>query len=113
MELQQYTVVLLVLRDDAPVLNDLAAGRLQDEHMSHLADLYDAGVLVATGPLLDERNRGLMIFRVGADRALEFELEDPAVRAGRFSVQAMPWLVPEGVIEFPAARLPRSMAELS
>jgi uncharacterized protein len=112
MELQQYTVALLLLREDGPVLDDEAAASLQDEHMAHLAHLYDTGALVAAGPLLDERLRGLTIFRVDADQVLELEADDPAVRAGRLSVQVVPWLVPEGVIAFPQGRLPAAMSDL-
>ena len=112
MRLEQYTVALLILRDDAPALNDEALTALQEAHMSHLADLHDAGHLVAAGPLRDGRFRGLSILRVDPDRALELKRADPAVQAGRFDVVTMPWLVPEGLVHFTPGRLPRSLAEV-
>ena len=54
MEFDHLTVALLVLGPDAPKLDEEAAAALQDAHMSHLADLHDAGHLLAAGPLSDE-----------------------------------------------------------
>ncbi len=111
MQFDRFTAVLLILRPDAPVLDDEAAAALQDAHMSHLADLYDAGVLLAVGPLFDDVYRGLSIFSVGPEDALAFANADPAVQSGRFSVKVIPWMIPGGLISFTKGRLPRSMAE--
>jgi uncharacterized protein len=103
MQFDQLTVALLVLRPDAPELDDAAAAALQDAHMAHLADLHDAGYLVAAGPLLgppDRQFRGLSSLRVDPERARVLKAEDPAVRAGRFSVEVLPWIVPAGAMTF-------------
>ncbi len=65
MQFDRYTITLLVLRPDAPVLADDALNALQDEHMSYLADLHDAGYLLAAGPLLGapDRTVGSSIWR--------------------------------------------------
>jgi uncharacterized protein len=112
MELERYTVALLLLRDDAPDLDDEAATALQNAHMAHLADLHEAGYLLAAGPLMDPRYRGMAILRVDPERALELKRADPAVQAGRFDVVTMPWLVPEGLAHFTPGKLPRSMDEI-
>jgi len=112
MELDRFSLALLVLRPDAPQLDEEQAAALQDAHMAHLAGLHDAGLLLASGPLLDERFRGLSIFWVEAEQACALKAQDPAVRAGRFDVLVMPWLVPSGVVAFLPGRLPRSMAEV-
>ena len=39
------------------------------------------------------------------------EHPDPAVLAGRFSVQVQPWMVPAGALAFSHTRFPRSVAE--
>jgi len=39
MDFEHYTVALLVTNPDAPELSDEDAARLQDAHLSHLADL--------------------------------------------------------------------------
>jgi uncharacterized protein len=114
MDFDQFTVALLIHRDDAPVLDEDAANALQDAHMAHLADLHAAGHLLAAGPLLGERGRayrGLSILAVDPERARVLKEADPAVRAGLFRVECLPWLVPAGAVSFTATQFPRSMAE--
>jgi uncharacterized protein len=116
MQFDRYTITLLILRPDAPPLADDALNALQDEHMAHLADLHEAGHLLAAGPLLgalDRTFRGLSIWRADPDQVREFieEHPDPAVTAGRFRVEVIPWMVPSGAMQFARTRLPRSMAE--
>jgi uncharacterized protein YciI len=112
MEFDRFSVVLLVLRPDAPQLDEAAANALQDAHLSHLADLHDAGDLVAAGPLEDEKFRGLTILRVDADEARELMERDPSVRTGRFSLEILPWHVPAGAISYSPTRFPRSLADV-
>ena len=114
MQFDTLTVALLILRPDAPNLDDEAAAALQDAHLAHLADLHEAGHLVAAGPLLgppDREFRGLSLLRVGPEEALRLKEDDPAVRAGRFAVKVMPWMVPAGAVSFAQTRFPRSIAE--
>lgn len=111
MQFDHLTITWLILRPDAPQLSEEAAAALQDAHMAHIADLHEAGYLVASGPLLDTRFRGLSVFTVGPEHARALMEQDPAVRAGRFSVEVMPWLVPAGAMAFFPAHFPRSMAE--
>ena len=113
MEFDHLTVTLLVLRPDAPKLDEEAAAALQDAHMAHLADLHESGHLLAAGPLSDEKFRGLSILRVDVDEARRLRESDPAVQAGRYSVKAMPWTVPAGAMSFTPTRFPRSLAEAS
>jgi len=80
--------------------------------MSHLADLHEAGHLLASGPLSDEKFRGLSIMNVEPERARELKEQDPAVQIGRFSVEVIPWTVPAGAMAFSRARFPRSVAEV-
>ena len=111
MEFDHYSIALLILRPDAPELDDEAAAALQDAHMAHLADLHEAGHLLAAGPLSDEKFRGLTILNVEPEQARELKEQDPAVQIGRFSVKVMPWMVPAGAITFSRTRFPRSVAE--
>jgi uncharacterized protein YciI len=113
MHLDRFTIALLILRPDAPQLDDEAASALQDAHMAHLADLHEAGYLLAAGPLVgDDTFRGLSILTVGPEEARRLKEQDPAVRAGRFSVKILPWIVPGGAISFSPTRFPRSVAEV-
>jgi uncharacterized protein len=111
LEFDHYSIALLILRPDAPELDDEAAGALQDAHMAHLADLHEAGHLLAAGPLSDEKFRGLTILNVEPERARELKEQDPAVQIGRFSLKVMPWMVPAGAMTFSRTRFPRSVAE--
>ena len=111
MEFDHYSIALLILRPDAPELDHEAAAALQDAHMAHLADLHEAGHLLAAGPLSDEKFRGLTILSVEPERARELKEQDPAVQIGRFSVKVMPWTVPAGAMTFSRTRFPRSVAE--
>ncbi len=73
MDFDRYTVVLLVTPNHPPQLSEEEADRLQDAHLSHLADLHDRGVLLAAGPLGDPSGRrtyrGLSILRCEPDEA--------------------------------------------
>jgi hypothetical protein len=110
-EFDTYTIVLLTLRPDAPDLDKEAAAALQDAHMAHLADLHEAGYVLAAGPLSDEKFRGLSILKVDPERARELKEQDPAVQIGRLAVEAISWIVPAGAMSFSPTRFPRSVAE--
>ena len=114
MEFDRYTISLLLLRPEEPRLSEDEEAALQDAHMSHLADLHEAGHLLAAGPVLgppDRELRGFSILSVDPERALELKDEDPAVKAGKYRVEAFQWLLPAGLVHFTAGHLPRSMAE--
>lgn len=114
MEFDRYTIALLVLRDDAPTLDEAAENALQDAHMDDLARLHQTGQLLAAGPLLgapNRRFRGLTILNVPPEEARALLEQDPAVRAGRFAIEVFPWLVPRGAMTFSQTRFPHSMAE--
>ena len=114
MRFDRYTVTLLTLRPDAPVMTDDEAADLQDRHLAHGADLQDRGLILARGPLtdqVDERLRGISIWSVDAATARALAEEDPAVRVGRLAVEVMTWMMPAGNISFTRVRAPRSVAE--
>ena len=112
MEFDEFTIVLTMLRPDAPELDDEAAEALQNAHMAHLADLHEAGYLLAGGPLDDPAYRGLSIMSVGLERARELRAQDPAVVAGRLSIKVITWSVPGGAAHFTPTDFPRSLAEV-
>ena len=114
MQFDQHTLVLLVLRPDAPEMTEEDATELQDRHLAFRADLRDRGYLIGGGPLVDqddERLRGISIMNCDPETARRISSEDPAVRAGRLAVEVMTWMVPAGNIRFENVRAPRSMAE--
>jgi uncharacterized protein len=94
MKFDRYTISLLLLRSDAPAFTEEKEAELQDAHMSHLADLYEAGQLLAAGPVLgapDRELRGFSILSVDPERARELKERDPAVRAGVYRIEVFPW----------------------
>jgi uncharacterized protein YciI len=113
MELDRLTVALLVLREDASELSEQEQAALQDAHMAYLAGLHEAGHLVAAGPLRDPDSyyRGLSILTVGVEEAQALAEADPAVKAGKFRVIVLPWMVPAGAVHFSPTKFPHSMAE--
>jgi uncharacterized protein YciI len=114
MEFDRFTVILLVLRADAPVMTDDEAAELQDRHLAHGADMQDRGLVLARGPLVDqddERFRGFSVWSVDAETARGYAEADPAVRAGRLAVNVMTWMMPAGNLRFTKVRAPRSIAE--
>jgi uncharacterized protein YciI len=114
MDFDRFTIALLILRPDAPHLDEEKAAALQDAHLAHLADLHEAGHLLAAGPLPGADNRtfrGLNVFRADVERARELSERDPMVLAGRFSVEVLPWMIPAGAITFSPTRFPRSLAD--
>ncbi len=114
MQFDHHTVVLLILRPDAPSMTEEQAAALQDAHMAHTADMIDQGHLLAAGPPVgadDERVRGISVWAVDPDTARELCAQDPAVRAGRLAPQVATWMTPAGQVRFERVPVPRSMTE--
>ena len=116
MHFDHYTITLLLLRPDAPEMDDAELDELQSRHLAHLADLHDQGVLLAAGPLLgpaDREFRGLSIWNAEPERVLELVTAqpDPSVAAGRLAQMVIPWKVPAGALAFQHTTFPRSIEE--
>lgn len=114
MDFDTFSVVLLLTPAAPPELDEEAAGAIQDEHLNFLAGLHESGKLLAAGPLVDpdRKVRGLSLFKCDAEEARALAEQDPAVRAGVFEVQLLPWLVPAGALKFAATRFPHSRADV-
>ena len=114
MQFDRHSLVLLVLRPDAPELADEEAAELQDRHLAFRADLRERGLLIGGGPLVDqddERLRSISLWTCDPERARRLSNEDPAVQAGRLAVEVMTWVVPAGNLRFERVSAPRSMAD--
>ena len=112
MDLDHYTLCFLVANPEASLLPGAEEDALQDRHMTHLAELHDEGVLLAAGPCRDGRIRGACIFSTDVAETLALMQDDPAVRAGWFTLEVLSWMVPEGTHVHSRAPLPRAMDEL-
>jgi uncharacterized protein YciI len=116
MRFDRHTLVLLVLRPDAPEHTDEEAAELQDLHLAFRAGLRDRGILVAGGPLVDqddERLRSVAIMACDPETARRLSSEDPAVRAGRLAPVVTTWMVPAGNVSFEKVSAPRSLADVA
>ena len=114
MEFEQYTVVLLTTNPDAPQLDEERAAALQDAHLAYLADLHEAGHLLAAGPLADPVGElcGLSLMNVDVETARALKEADPAVQAGVYLLRVLPWSTPAGALSFSRTFVPRSMADV-
>jgi hypothetical protein len=93
-ELERYTFVLLRRPRDAPDYAEERLGEIQEQHLAHLHELHERGMLLLSGPFddqPDESLRGLCVFRVGLEEARELMANDPAVVAGRLAPEVMSW----------------------
>jgi uncharacterized protein YciI len=114
MRFDHHTLLMLILRPDAPSLPEPEAAALQDAHLAYTADLVAGGHILAAGPPVgsdDERIRGVSVWADDPETARRLCEADPAVRAGRLAVQVATWLTPAGQLAFERVRVPRSMAE--
>jgi uncharacterized protein len=106
MQLERYTFVLLRRPADAPDLPDKRLEEIQEQHLAHLGALKQRGVLLLAGPFddqPDEALRGLCIFETDLDETRVIMAEDPAVLAGRLTVDVMTWWTMPGSLRASAS----------
>ena len=105
MDLEAFELVLLRRPGNAADYPDEALERIQDEHLAYHARLRDAGHVVVNGPVAgqpDPSLRGLAFYRTGSlERSRQLAEDDPAVRAGRLTVEIMTWYCPPGTMSRP------------
>lgn len=77
------------------------ADALQKGHLAYMDALHQQGKLVMAGPLVNAgARRGIVVYRakdVAAATALA--AEDPAVKAGRLTLEAYPWMTFKGILK--------------
>lgn len=103
----EHTIIFLMRPPTPPAdIGDEEVDRLQVEHLRYLKGLQDRGVLVANGPLreqTDERMRGISIYALPLNEALELARADPMVVAGWLEIQGARWWTAEGAARFGSA----------
>ena len=74
------------------------AEKLQGDHMANINKLAKEGKLVIAGPFENAGNyAGVFVFKVASlEEAKALAETDPAVKAGRLTVDVHPWMVPRG-----------------
>ena len=71
-----------------------------DAHRAYIRTLYEAGTLLASGPL-DPRNGGAMLVRVPDDSVIDslnsIRDNDPYVKSGMAQYELLPWAPTTGL----------------
>lgn len=99
----EHTIIFLMRSPTAPAMTEAALDELQASHLAYLRGLQRDGSLVANGPLTDQsdvRMRGISIYALPLDEALELANDDPMVRAGRLEIIGARWMTAEGTAKF-------------
>jgi uncharacterized protein len=97
--LERYTFVLLRRPPNALDYPEERLDEIQEQHLAHLAELRERGVLLLSGPFGDQPDeswRGLCVLDTSIDEARELMAHDPAVMAGRLSPEVLSWWTPRG-----------------
>lgn len=98
-EMKQYYLVLL---KRGPVRNQdsATAALIQAGHMANITRLYNEGKIDIAGPMMNDGDiRGIFIFNVPTyEEVLTLCSTDPAVKAGRLSVEILPWYAAKGSV---------------
>ena len=105
MDLEAFELVLLRRPADAPDYPDEELERIQAEHLAYHARLRESGHIVTNGPVQgqpDPTLRGLTFYRTGSvAESRRLAEDDPAVRAGRLTVEIMTWYCGPGLMVRP------------
>lgn len=96
----RYQLVLLERAAAPPELDDEAAEALQRQHLGHFARMRAAGFLTVAGPIRgDAAIAGICFYQAGSvQKARQLAEDDPAVRAGEFTVRVMDWYTAKGAL---------------
>jgi uncharacterized protein len=104
-ELEAFELVLLRTPENAPAYDEAELARIQAEHLAHHARLRESGQVVTNGPVRDQPDpslRGLTFYRTGSlEHARQLAEADPAVRAGRLTIEIMTWYCAPGTMTKP------------
>ena len=96
--LARYQLVILKKGSSAAITATPEGQKIVKDHIAYMYKLGADGVSMASGPLLDGGEiQGLIIVKAESpEKAVEIESADPAVKAGLFAVEAVPFVSPEG-----------------
>jgi uncharacterized protein len=105
MDLEAFELVLLRRPEHAPDYHEAELDRIQKEHLAHHARLRATGQVVTNGPVSDQPDpalRGLTFYRTGSlEQSRQLAEADPAVRAGRLTIEIMTWYCQPGTMSKP------------
>jgi uncharacterized protein YciI len=73
--------------------------QIQAGHMANIRKMARLGKLMAAGPMEGNGDlRGLFIFKAASiEEARALAMEDPAIKAGRLTIEFLTWMAPKGI----------------
>lgn len=87
---KSYTIVFLNKKVSEEQLSEDTARKLMEGHMANIRRLAKEGKLLAAGPF--EGGGGMFIFNTTSqEEAQDWLITDPAVRAGRWTIEILPY----------------------
>lgn len=91
----------LVRPVSAPTLDAATSAEIQKGHLAYMEGLNTQGKLLVAGPFLDNAPaRGIVVYRVkDIAAAMALAADDPAVKAGRLTLEAYPWMTFKGILK--------------
>ena len=98
LKMTTYQLVMLRKGPAADTASTPAGQALLKEHVSYLYKLAADGIAMVAGPFTDVGDiQGIIFMKASSpEKALEIEAADPAVKAGIFAAEALPFMSPEG-----------------
>jgi uncharacterized protein len=104
-ELEAFELVLLRRPENPTEYDDAELDRIQAEHLAFYTRLRTSGEVVTNGPVTDPPDgslRGLGFYRTGSlEQSRQLAESDPAVQAGRLTVEIMTWFCAPGTMSKP------------
>lgn len=96
-EMKKYYMVFL---KKGPNQDTAKTAELMKAHLAHLTKMYEDDKMSLAGPLLiDHDIRGICVYHIDDMAEVRRLAEsDPAVQAGRFVVEVLPWYSAKGMI---------------
>jgi uncharacterized protein YciI len=86
----QYTLVFLHKRIDAPQITKEESDKIMEGHMGNMGKLHKEGKMLAAGPF--DGGGGIFIFRASTVAEItEWISPDPGVQAKRWNIEILPW----------------------
>ncbi|GAA4464624.1 hypothetical protein GCM10023093_15380 [Nemorincola caseinilytica] len=98
-EMKKYYLVLLK-RGPEQGQDSATLAALMKEHLAHLERMYNENKMSMCGPLaVDNEIRGICVYHIDdIEEVRRLAGSDPAVKAGRLTVQVLPWYTAKGMI---------------
>lgn len=96
-EMKTYFLVLLKKGENRDQ-DSITVKQIQEQHLAHLDNMHRQGKLCIAGPLMTDHSiRGICVYNTSTiEEARTLANMDPAVQAGRLSVEVLPWYAAKG-----------------